>query len=343
MLRLALRLCPAIAVLALGLVGCAPRQGGPAPVEFHGLPRAATAPAPPPSAALSRVLSPDKVTVAPGETVYGLAQRYRVPVRSLIEANGLRSPYRLAAGSILVLPRTGSHVVRPGETLEDVARLHHVEVSTLASTNDLAPPYVLRGGQSLVLPAPVETARSAPPLPASAPPPATPTANAPAPAPAPAGEPLPRVESAALPSEPPPPSKEAALGEGFVWPVRGRILSGFGLGANGTQNDGINIAAPAGTPVLAAEAGVVAYAGNELRGYGYLVLIKHDKGFMTAYAHNAALLVQRGDHVRRGQPIAKVGATGAVQEPQLHFEIRRGIRALDPTGYLPSLSAAASR
>ncbi|HXP30811.1 MAG TPA: LysM domain-containing protein, partial [Stellaceae bacterium] len=154
MLRLALRLCPAIAVLALGLAGCVPRQGGPAPVEFHGLPSAAAAPAPSPSAALP----PDKVTVAPGETVYGLAQRYRVPVRSLIEANGLRPPYRLAAGSVLVLPRTGSHVVRSGETLEDVASLHHVEISTLASTNRLAPPYVLNGGQSLILPAPVETA-----------------------------------------------------------------------------------------------------------------------------------------------------------------------------------------
>ncbi|HXP30932.1 MAG TPA: M23 family metallopeptidase, partial [Stellaceae bacterium] len=200
--------------------------------------------------------------------------------------------------------------------------------------------------QSLVLPAPAETTRSAPPRLASAPRPATPTANAPPPAQAPAepqGTAPPRAEIAALPFEPAPPPQEATPGEGFVWPVRGRILSGFGLGANGTQNDGINIAAPAGTPVLAAEAGLVAYAGNELRGYGYLVLIKHDKGFMTAYAHNAALLVQRGDHVRRGQPIAKIGATGAVQEPQLHFEIRRGTRALDPAGYLPSLSAAASR
>ena len=294
----------------------------------------------------SAALPPDKVTVAPGETVYGLAQRYRVPVRSLIEANGLRPPYRLAAGSILVLPRTGSHVVRSGETLEDVARLHHVEVSTLASTNHLAPPYVLNGGQSLILPAPVETARSAPPRPhrrrrrntnacrgAGASPGRTAGQASP---------PRAEIRRAAVRAGAPA-AKERTPGEGFVWPVRGRILSGFGLGANGTQNDGINIAAPAGTPVLAAEAGLVAYAGNELRGYGYLVLIKHDKGFMTAYAHNAALLVQRGDHVRRGQPIAKVGATGAVQEPQLHFEIRRGTRALDPAGYLPSLSAAASR
>jgi len=126
-----------------------------------------------------------------------------------------------------------------------------------------------------------------------------------------------------------------------MWPVEGRVLSGFGEGAGGIHNDGINIAAPVGTPVVAAEAGVVAYTGNELRGYGNLVLVKHPDGWMTAYAHNEAVLVKRGDAVKRGQVIARVGATGAVGEPQLHFEMRRGTRALDPAEYLPANPATA--
>jgi murein DD-endopeptidase MepM/ murein hydrolase activator NlpD len=139
----------------------------------------------------------------------------------------------------------------------------------------------------------------------------------------------------------PPLAPMALPGKGFVWPVRGRIVTAYGTTPQGTQNDGINIAAPAGTPVLAADAGEVAYAGNELRGYGNLILIKHPNGYITAYGHNATLLVKRGQHVARGQPIAKVGATGAVSEPQLHFEIRRGSRVLDPDEYLPAQTATA--
>jgi murein DD-endopeptidase MepM/ murein hydrolase activator NlpD len=125
--------------------------------------------------------------------------------------------------------------------------------------------------------------------------------------------------------------------------VRGTILVGFGPGANGTQNDGINIAAARGTPVAAANDGVVAYAGNELRGFGNLILVKHADGWTTAYAHCQTLLVKRGEHVKRGQTIARVGETGAVGAPQLHFEIRRGARALDPVDYLPPVSTAAAQ
>jgi murein DD-endopeptidase MepM/ murein hydrolase activator NlpD len=124
--------------------------------------------------------------------------------------------------------------------------------------------------------------------------------------------------------------------------VRGPVLVRYGPGANGTQNDGINIAAALGTPVLAASDGVVAYAGNELRGFGNLILLKHADGWTTAYAHCESISVKRGDRVKRGQPIARVGATGAVSEPQLHFELRRGTRALDPQSYLPPVSTASA-
>ena len=112
------------------------------------------------------------------------------------------------------------------------------------------------------------------------------------------------------------------------------MLSGFGPKSGGLVNDGINIAAPLGTPVRASQDGTIAYAGNELRGYGNLLLLRHDNGWVTAYAHNGELQVGRGDRVKRGQVIARVGASGSVTEPQLHFELRQGTRTVDPTRYL---------
>ena len=120
----------------------------------------------------------------------------------------------------------------------------------------------------------------------------------------------------------------------FRWPVRGRLIAGFGSKPDGTQNDGINLAVPEGTPIKAADDGVVVYAGNELKGYGNLVLIQHTNGFVTAYAHASELMVKRGDTVKRGQVIAHAGQTGNVTSPQLHFEIRKGSTPVDPTQYL---------
>jgi murein DD-endopeptidase MepM/ murein hydrolase activator NlpD len=127
---------------------------------------------------------------------------------------------------------------------------------------------------------------------------------------------------------------------GFMWPLRGKVISNFGPKTKGLHNDGINIAAPRGAPVRAAEGGVVAYAGNELRGFGNLLLLKHKNGWVTAYAHNDKLLVNRGDTVGKGQIIARVGSTGAVASPQLHFEIRRGKRAIDPKKHLKVIPAS---
>src|SRR5204863_4763396 len=128
----------------------------------------------------------------------------------------------------------------------------------------------------------------------------------------------------------------------FPWPLRGRVLASYGVATDGTHNDGINIAAARGTPIEAVEAGIVAYAGNELRGYGNLVLVKHDNGWISAYAHCDELLVKKGDPIHRGQTIAKVGATGGVSEPQLHFELRRGKNPVDPREFLAPVPSAAT-
>ena len=118
---------------------------------------------------------------------------------------------------------------------------------------------------------------------------------------------------------------------GFRWPAKGRVIAGFG----GTSaNEGINIALPEGTPVKAAEDGTVAYAGSDVKGYGKLVLIRHDNGYVSAYAHNGEIAVKHGEKVKRGQAIAKSGQSGNVTSPQLHFEIRKGAQPVDPMPHL---------
>jgi murein DD-endopeptidase MepM/ murein hydrolase activator NlpD len=121
------------------------------------------------------------------------------------------------------------------------------------------------------------------------------------------------------------------------WPVVGRVIAGFGGRPDGTHNDGINMSVPLGTEVHAAENGVVAYAGSELKGYGNLVLLRHDNGWVTAYAHNDELLVKRGDKVKRGQVIGKAGKTGTVDQPQVHFELRQGSKPVDPTPFMEKI------
>jgi murein DD-endopeptidase MepM/ murein hydrolase activator NlpD len=128
-------------------------------------------------------------------------------------------------------------------------------------------------------------------------------------------------------------------GIGMRWPVRGKIISSYGAKPNGLKNEGINIAVPEGASVRAADGGIVAYAGNELKGYGNLVLIRHAGGYVTAYAHAKELFVKRGDTVKRGDVIAKAGQTGSVSSPQLHFEVRKGATAMDPLKFLSSSTA----
>lgn len=161
------------------------------------------------------------------------------------------------------------------------------------------------------------------PIPAPAattPPPAAPQQEVAAAAPPP--KPEPKAEVGA-----PPPRGSAR----FLWPVKGKLISGFGPKPDGLHNDGLNIAAPKGTAVVAADNGVVAYAGNELRGFGNLLLLKHSDGWITAYAHLDKIEVERGATVKRGQVIARVGQTGGVSSPQLHFELRKGSQAVDPS------------
>jgi murein DD-endopeptidase MepM/ murein hydrolase activator NlpD len=235
---------------------------------------------------------------------------------------------------------SGTHVVGPGETLIGISKRYNVALKDLAKANHIEPYTQLKMGDHLVIPGHVAAAPAKPAKPATV------AAAKPAPAPAPPkAAPAPTTKIASIEPQhtaravtPTPDvseeTKSASGAPSFRWPVRGRIIAGYGPKPNGQQNDGINLSVPEGTPVKAAEDGVVAYAGNELKGYGNLVLIRHPNGFVTAYAHASELMVKRGDNVKRGQTIAKAGQTGTVTAPQVHFEIRKGSTPVDPTQYL---------
>lgn len=282
---------------------------------------------------------PPVVTVGEGDTVYALAQRYGVPVRTIVDRNQLRPPYQLRAGERLAMPQRREHVVGPDETLESIARSEGVDLYLLAGANGLIAPYRVRPGQRLTVPVlpPADDAEpvSVASLSTEEAPVAVVASRAPAATP-PTSDPTEMLEptSAAAPAPIRKPLPD--LGDGFIWPVKGKVISGFGPKNRGRHNDGINIAVRRGTPVRASESGVVAYVGNELRGFGNLILIQHADGWVSAYAHNDALLVERGDTVYKGQVVARAGSTGSVNQPQLHFQLRKGKRAVDPRKHLIS-------
>ena len=247
------------------------------------------------------------------------------------------------------------HVVSPGESLIGIARRYHMSLSALARHNNISPYTKLNVGDRVNIPQGRQTAaqQQQPQIATSQPAPApVHTANRPAPPRIAQATSVPTQTIAAAPPQtarmatPEPattaraeakPEAEANANGGtpsFRWPVHGRVIAAFGSRPNGVQNDGINLAVPEGTPVKAADDGVVAYAGNELKGYGNLVLVRHANGYVSAYANAKELLVKRGDTIKRGQVIAHAGQTGNVTSPQLHFEIRKGSTPVDPTKYL---------
>ena len=304
------------------------------------------------------------IEVQPKDTLYDISRRYSVNMRALIETNALEPPYALSAGDTVFLPPPNVHVVEKGETLYSVSRRYNVDTRSLALLNEMQRPWTVYPGDELVLPplareqqreavkplAPVVVAKAAPPPVQLA---KAPDVKAPVVVPvdekpisltagtdatsAVKAEPKPPVVRAAASTPAAPKYTTPAGGRDFIWPVSGEVLKGYGPGADGGRNDGVNISATKGAEVRAAAGGEVVYAGNELAGFGNLVLIRHPGGWVTAYAHSDALLVKEGDLVKQGQPIASAGATGNASSPQVHFELRKGKEPVDPTQHLPPL------
>ena len=306
------------------------------------------------------------IIVGTSDTLEGLAKRYNVSTAAILHANNYKGPRALSPGQSLIIPRQGAvvaapaavaapkpvatvvttpgstHVVNRGDTLMSVARANKVGVAELAQANKLPTNASLKLGTRLHVPGTKSVAAAAPaplaaPVAVAAAPVATRVAAA-------VPEPVQKVRmaqtttpaevAAAVPESPVKAAEATGALPTFRWPVRGRVIASYGAKTNGKSNDGINVAVPEGTPVKAAEDGVVAYSGNELKGYGNLILVRHANGYVTAYAHASELMVKRGETIKRGQVIAKSGQSGEVGSPQLHFEIRKGSSPVDPLSFL---------
>ncbi|MDV7338755.1 M23 family metallopeptidase [Terasakiella sp. A23] len=284
--------------------------------------RSPSAKASKPTSTGARVI-PGTIIVQKGDTVYGVARRTGASVRDIIDTNNLKAPFHLKAGQRLRLPQSPFHIVREGDTLYSVSRGYNTDVYNLAKINNLKSPFTLIPGQKLKLPRMTNLASRTTDLKPAARVAATPQSK-----PIKVTKAAPRISKKAIPKPPPRSSSR------FSWPTQGKLISGFGAKKDGLRNDGINIAAKRGTPVKAAENGVVAYSGNELRGFGNMILLKHSGGWITAYAHTDKILVKRGQKIKKGQLIARVGSSGGVTTPQLHFEIRKGMNPVNPKKYL---------
>lgn len=302
------------------------------------------------------------VVVAQGETVQSLSNRYGVPVDALVRANGFASASQIQPGTRIVIPvynaalaassgagaanapapaKTAAPAKAPKEmgapprslasqagALKAASRTRDAKAGADTQTASLG-----RGqAEKLQKNAPAQkisatgsTAPAAESAPAKQTAPLAAKAET-----AKDGKAVARAETQAAAPEPQKASATESANPEFRWPARGRIIQAFKQGSN----DGINIALPEGTSIKAAESGVVAYAGNELKGYGNLILIRHPNGFVSAYANTGEIEVKRGDTVKRGQTIAKSGQSGNVSTPQLHFELRKGTMPVDPTQYL---------
>ena len=246
------------------------------------------------------------IVVRKGDTVHGIARRYGAGIRSLIDANGLSPPYLLRIGQKLKLPVRRTYRVKKGDTVYGISRRFGIDMRDLVRWNGIHRPYTITVGEKLHLPDKIGRSKTIT------------SAKTPH-----------RSAVSSRTTKVPPRGKR-----NFLKPVQGKVLSAFGPKSDGLHNDGINIAAAKGAPVRAAENGVVVYVGTEFHSFGNLLLIKHADGWVSAYGHTDKPLVKRGDVVKRGELVAKVGKSGNVNAPQLHFELRRGTRAVDPTRYL---------
>jgi lipoprotein NlpD len=331
-------------VTVAALAGCASRT--PAPVVER-MPTPAAKPAPAPAAPRADA-RPETYTVKRGDTLYSIALENGVDVRELAAMNNITDPGRISVGQVLRV-RPAAPAVTTTETgvqIRPIAGAAPIESRPLGT--DPGRPAAAPAPADARAPAaagPLKTEPKAHKLPYSEEnlallqrEDARPALAAPAPraeaAPPPKPEPPPvaKVEPAPVaPAAPPKPAPDADEPDrvDWSWPYSGRLISGFS-----EANKGIDLAGKPGDPVTATAAGRVVYTGAAIRGYGQLVIIKHNDTFLSAYAHNSKILVKEGQTVARGQKIAEVGATDADQ-PKLHFEIRRQGKPVDPMRYLP--------
>ena len=259
------------------------------------------------------------VEVSENDTLFGIATRYNVTPQSIIETNGLSPPYVLQQGKVLKIIPHRSHIVRYGDSVYVISQRYAVSQYQLAQLNGLSPPFELEVGQRLQLPNTLDFSVLDSGLPDGV----SGTSE---------GQPatVPRKNISVTGSRKRFVAPALGASGGFTWPVKGEIIAEFGPSQRGVHNDGVNIAAKQGVTVGASANGRVAFVGSNIKSFGRLVLIKHDGGIITAYAHLGNIAVKEGDIVTVGQAIGSIGKSGRVETPQLHFEIRKLRQPVDP-------------
>ena len=271
---------------------------------------------PPPSADVAAKYA-GTYMVKPGESLYGIARTYKVPFTELQQVNQIADARKVKPGTVIkvpgIAPLAAAEALPQATTAAAPAPRVAQPAAPSFGQSTSAQPTVINANKQVAALNDKATDANSDTLP------------------------LPASKNTKVAVAAPAAAEQASDSVKLRWPAMGKVIAGFGGRPDGTHNDGINVSVPLGTDVHAAESGVVAYAGSELKGYGNLVLIRHDNGWVTAYAHNDEQLVKRGDKIKRGQVIGKAGKTGTVDQPQVHFELRQGSKPVDPTPFMEKL------
>ena len=244
--------------------------------------------------------------VKKGDNLFSISRRFNISIQELIKVNKIQEPYKIFPNQSIFIPKNKMHVVVKGETLYSISRYYETTVFTLAKYNNIKNVNNIKVGKELIIPKRSEKIK--------------------------------KIKNKKWDSK----FKKKKIenrkivilrdkkNSKFIWPVRGKLLSKYGKSKEGFYNDGINIDSKKGTKVISSQAGKVIYCGNEIPGYGNLILIKHSKNWITAYAHLNEVFTEKGKKVSKGEIIGSVGNTGNVRSPQLHFEIRKGKESVNP-------------
>jgi len=244
--------------------------------------------------------------VKDGENLYSISKKKKISLKKLIEINKISYPYKILKNQKLLIPFIDKHTIKRGETLYSISRKYNVDQYSLSKINNIGKKNIIYVGQKLIIP---YTNASKDKL---------------------------KIKKNEIKINK---SINKEINEfknkpKFIWPVKGEVILKFGKIRPGFHNDGINIKSLINNDVVAAESGLIIYTGNEIPGYGNLILIKHNQNWITAYSHLEKINFTKGVKVKKGQKIGTVGSSGNVNKPQLHFEIRRGKRAYNPEKFL---------
>ena len=243
--------------------------------------------------------------VRKGDNLFSISRRFNISIQELIKVNKIQEPYKIFPNQSIFIPLNQMHKIVKGETLYSISRYYETTVFTLAKYNNIKNINNIKVGKELIIPKKSEKIKK-----------------------------IKKKWDSNFKKEKIDNSKIVILGDKktskFIWPVKGKLLSKYGKSKEGFYNDGINIDSKKGTKVMSSQAGKVIYSGNEIPGYGNLILIKHSKNWITAYAHLNEVFTEKGKKVSKGEIIGSVGNTGNVRSPQLHFEIRKGKESVNP-------------